>query len=172
MAGINVPPHMEGRDLFAPDFNRDYVVAARDRCDYTIDRIRAVVTKRYKYLRNFMTDRPYLQPQYRDDRDCMIVLRELYKDGKLNEVQARFAGDERPAEELYDLEKDPHETNNLVHSPEIQHQQALGEMRTRLHKWIVETGDQGRFPETPEALKAVIKRWGDKAVNPEYDVVR
>lgn len=172
MAGINVPPHMEGRDMFAPGFHRDYVVAARDRCDYTIDRIRAVVTQRYKYLRNFMTDRPYLQPQYRDGRESMKVLRQLYQEGKLNEVQARFASEERPAEELYDLENDPHETKNLVHSPEIRHQQALGEMRTRLHQWIVETDDQGRFPETPEALKAVIKRWGDKAVNPEYGVAR
>ena len=172
MAGVNLPNHMQGRDIFAPGYRRDFVVAARDRCDYTIDRIRAVVTGRYKYLRNFMTDRPWLQPQYRDGRDYLELLRTLHGEGKLDPVQARFAGDERPAEELYDLEADPHETRNLVHSMDREHQVALGELRTTLDRWIVETDDQGRFPETDEALRAVIRRWGDKAVNKEYDRVR
>jgi arylsulfatase A-like enzyme len=172
MAGINLPPTMQGRDIFAEGFHRDFVVSARDRCDYTIDRIRAVTTDRYKLLRNFMTDRPYLQPQYRDERDTMKVLKQLYQEGELNEVQARFVSEERPAEEFYDLEADPHEIDNLVHSPDPEHQRALGELRTLLDRWIVETDDQGRYPESPEALKAVIQRWGDKAVNKEYDAVR
>ena len=170
LAGIAIPPHMEGRDVFAEDYHRDYVVSARDRCDYAIDRIRAVTGKRFKYIRNFMTDRPYLQPQYRDGRDYLELLRSLYAEGKLNEVQARFASPERPAEELYDLKNDPHETRTLVHDPA--YAQQLGEMRSLLHRWIVETGDQGRFPESDAALRAVIQRWGDKAVNEEYDRVR
>ncbi len=170
LAGINIPSHMQGRDIFAPDYHRDHFVAARDRCDYTIDRIRAVVTKRYKYLRNFMTDRPYMQPQYRDGRPEVKAYKQLFEDGKLDPVQAAFASPVRPAEELYDLETDPHETVNLVHDPK--HAQALGEMRTRLHRWIVETDDQGRFPESDAALKAVLKRWGKRAVNKEYDRVR
>ena len=172
MAGIDIPDHMYGRDMFADDFHRDYVVAARDRCDYTIDRIRTIVTDRYKYIRNFMTDRPYLQPQYRDGQDYMNVLKQLYNEGKLNEVQSRFVSDERPAEELYDLKNDPYETNNLVHSYKREHAQVLGELRTILYRWIIETDDKGRFPESDEALKAVIDRWGDKAVNPEYDRVK
>ena len=67
LAGIPVPEYMEGRTMFGPDYQpRDYIVAARDRCDYTIDHIRAVRTKQFKYIRNFMTGRPYTQPQYRD----------------------------------------------------------------------------------------------------------
>lgn len=172
MTGIEVPDHMHGRDMFAPDFARDFVVAARDRCDYTIDRIRAVVTDRYKYIRNFMTDRPYLQPQYRDGSDYMEVLKQLHREGKLNEVQARFVSDERPAEELYDLKNDPHETNNLVHSWKREHAMALGRCRTILHRWIIETDDKGRYPESDAALRAVVDRWGDKAVCPEYNRVR
>lgn len=172
LAGIEIPDHMQGKNMFDKDFNREYVIAARDRCDYTIDRIRAVVTDRYKYIRNFMTDRPYLQPQYRDGRDYMEVLKRLYKEGELNEVQSKFVSPERPAEELYDLKNDPHETNNLVHSSKREHAMALGELRTILHRWIIETDDKGRFPESNEALKAVIDRWGEKAVNKEYDRVR
>jgi hypothetical protein len=80
--------------------------------------------------------------------------------------------DERPAEELYDLQKDPHETKNLVHSSKREHAMALAELRSILHRWIIETDDKGRFPESNEALKAVIDRWGEKAVNKEYDRVR
>ena len=172
LAGIDVPRHMQGRDAFAPDFHRDYVIAARDRCDYTIDRIRAVVTQRYKYIRNFMTDRPYLQPQYRDDREYMTVLKELYERGELDEVQARFVREDRPAEELYDLREDPHETRNLVHSPERDHQEALGTLRTALAEWIVDTDDRGQYPESDAALRAALDRWGDDAQNPEFDRVR
>ncbi len=172
LAGIGVPGHMHGMDMFAEDFHRDWVIAARDRCDYTIDRIRTVVTGRYKYIRNFMTDKPYMQPQYRDGWDTMENLRQMYKDGELNEIQARFPGEERPAEELYDLQEDPHETNNLVHSYKREHAMQLAGLRDILCRWIIETDDKGRFPETDEALKAVIDRWGDQAVNKEYDRVR
>ena len=68
-----------------------------------------MVTKRYKYLRNFMTDRPYLQAQYRDGRPEMKAIKQLFADGKLDAVQSVLAGPHRPAEELYDLEADPHE---------------------------------------------------------------
>jgi len=171
-AGIDVPAGMHGADAFDPDFHREFVVAARDRCDYTIDRIRTVVTDRYKYIRNFMPDRPYLQPQYRDGREYMTVLKELHETGELDAVQSRFVGDDRPAEELYDLREDPHETENLAASPAYDHQRVLGELRTRLHRWIVETDDRGRFPESDDALAAVVQRWGDDAVAPEYDRVR
>jgi hypothetical protein len=119
-----------------------------------------------------MTDRPYMQPQYRDDRGSLKVLKRLYRAGKLNAVQTRFVGDERPAEELYDLRNDPHETKNLVHSWRREHAMALGRLRTILGRWIVETDDKGRFPESDKALKAVVDRWGDKAVCPEYNRVR
>ncbi len=172
LAGIGIPDHMHGMDMFTEDFHRDYVIAARDRCDYTIDRIRAVVTGRYKYIRNFMNDKPYLQPQYRDGWDSIELLRSMYKEGRLSEVQARFAGEVRPAEELYDLWEDPHETNNLVHSWKREHAMQLANHRDILYRWILETDDKGRFPETDEALEAVIDRWGDKAENKEYERVR
>lgn len=172
LANIPVPETMHGMDLLGEDFSRDYLIAARDRCDFTIDRIRAVTSKRYKYIRNFMTDRPYLQPNYRSDWPEMRILQELYESGDLNEVQAKFVGSDRPAEEFYDLQSDPHETNNLVHSVNRTEATALAEHRDALYRWILETDDKGRFPESPRALRAVINRWGDKAVNPEYDEVR
>jgi len=171
MAGIPVPGHMEGRDLFARDFTpREYVIGARDRCDYTIERIRAVITKRYKYLRNFLTDRPYLQPQYRDGRREMITWKQLRKEGKLTPAAAVFVGDEKPAEELYDLQADPHEVRNLARDPK--HKAELERHRALLAKWMKETDDKGQYPESAEGLLQVLYRWGDRCVNPEYAAVR
>ncbi len=172
LANIKVPDNMHGMDMFADSFHRDYVISARDRCDFTIDRIRAVTTDRYKYIRNFMTDRPYMQPNYRSEWPIMKILQDLYAQGELNEVQAHFVRDYRPAEEFYDLWEDPHETQNLIHSYKREHAQALAEHRDILNRWILETDDKGRFPETDNALRAVIDRWGDNAVNPEYDELR
>ena len=59
-AGIEVPKHMEGADFLAEDYTqRKFVVAARDRCDYAIERIRALVTPQFKYLRNYITKQQY-----------------------------------------------------------------------------------------------------------------
>jgi len=171
LAGIEVPHWMEARDVLAPGYKpRQYIIAARDRCDFTIDRIRAVRTERYKYLRNFMTDRPWMQPQYRDGHDYVKVAKQLYAQGKLTPVQARFFGPDRPAQELYDLSEDPHETKNLVHDPASRN--VLAEHRRILQQWILETDDKGQYLESKAGLRCVLKRWGDKCVNPEYDLVR
>lgn len=45
----------------------------------------------------------------------------------------------RPAEELYDLENDPDEVHNLAQDPKCK--ETLVEMRTRLEKWQMKTGD-------------------------------
>ena len=172
LAGVDPKkfPWLEGRDFFAPDHQkRDFVISARDRCDYTIDRVRAVTTKRYKYLRNFLTDRTLMQPQYRDGRPHMEITRQLFKEGKLNEVQA-FKWNKRVPEELYDLENDPHETVNLVNDPA--HAEALAQHREILAKWTKDTDDQGQYPESIDSLRGVLKRWNKQAVNPEYDRVR
>jgi len=171
LAGVKPGAWMEGRDFFADDHTpREYVVSARDRCDYTIERVRAVTTKRYKYIRNFLTDRPFMQPQYRDGRDYIEVPRQLYKEGKLNEVQAFWWSPTRVSEELYDLKNDPHEINNLARHPD--HIDALSRHRKLLTGWIQQADDQGRYPESIDSLRGVLKRWDKQSVNPEYDKAR
>ena len=170
MAGVNRPAAMESRDMFAPDYARPFVISARDRCDYTIDRVRAVVSKRFRYIRNELTDRPYMQPQYRDSWAVTKQLRKLAADGALNDDQMRFYGDSRPAEELYDLDSDPHQLTNLSEAPV--HRGALMLHRAILDNWIKQTGDRGQEPESEAGLRAVLARWQDKCVNAEYASVR
>ena len=171
LAGVEKSSWMEGRDFFAPDHKaRRFVISARDRCDYTIERVRAVTTKRYKYLRNFLTDRPFMQPQYRDGRDYIETPRQLYHDGKLSAVQAFMWSETRVPEELYDLKNDPHETVNLA--GDSKHAKVLGRHRAILQSWIKQTDDQGQYPESVDSLRGVLKRWDKQAVNPEYDKAR
>jgi len=82
-----------------------------------IEKIRAVVTPRFKYLRNYLTDRPYMQPSYKDPWPVSKRFRELMAAGEMNETQLVFFSDERVPEELYDLENDPHEIHNLAADP-------------------------------------------------------
>lgn len=171
LADVQPGAWMEGRDFFGKNHTpREFVISARDRCDYTIERVRAVTTIQYKYLRNFLTDRPFMQPQYRDGRDYIEVPRQMYKDDKLNELQAFWWSPTRVPEELYDLDNDPHETRNLVNDPA--HAEALAKHREILEKWIKDTDDKGRYPESVVSLQGVLKRWDKQAVNPEYDKAR
>jgi len=65
IAGIPVPHHLQGAALFDLDYReRECVFAARDRCDETIETIRCVRTRRYKYIRNFQSYRPHLQASF------------------------------------------------------------------------------------------------------------
>ena len=171
VAGIEVPGHMEGRDFLADDYEpRGYVISARDRCDYTIERIRAVVTPKYKYLRNYLTDRPYMQPSYKDPWPVSKKFRQMMADGEMNQTQLIFFGKTKPKEELYDLANDPHEIHNLADDPKFAKE--VQRHRDILKQWIEQTGDQGQKTESDAGLLAALKRWGDKCVNPEYDRVR
>lgn len=172
LAGIERPEYMEGRNMFDETKKREYVISTRDRCDFTIDRIRSVRSKEFKYIRNFMTDRPYTQPTYMDvdGIEFVEVMHQLHADGKLNDIQDRFMSDERPTEELYDLKKDPFELNNLAANPE--YEAILKKHTAILDQWIVDTGDKGQHLEDEENLKLMLGIWGKHAVNPEYETLR
>ena len=173
LAGIPIPEYMEGRNHFDNSSeSREYIISTRDRCDFTIDRIRSIRTKKYKYIRNFMTDRPSTQLTYMDVNgvEFVKVMKQLYNDNKLDSVQARFFLDERPEEELYNLIEDPYEVNNLAASPE--YVTILKKYRKILNDWITETNDKGQFPENEEGLKLMLGIWGKNAINVEYDPLR
>ncbi|WP_420320017.1 sulfatase [Flagellimonas sp.] len=173
LADISIPAYMEGKNIFDDtEEERKYVISIRDRCDFTIDRIRSVRSKDFKYIRNFLTDRPYTQPTYMDvdSVEFVQVMRKLHADKKLDSIQERFMSNERPAEELYDLRNDPFELNNLANDPD--YSTTLKEYANVLDEWIKETDDKGQYPENEEGLKLMLGIWGEHCVNPEYDPLR
>ena len=149
-AGIRIPEHMQARNILANDYSpRKAVFSARDRCDETVDHIRSVRTESFKYIRNFLPERPYLQPcRYKDAKSILIALRDWNAKNKLNSTQKLIFRETRPTEELYDLTRDPHEIKNLAVIPE--YADKLKEMRRRLNRWMRRTNDQGQIPETTE----------------------
>jgi arylsulfatase A-like enzyme len=163
-AGIDIPEYMQARPLFGPQAQpREYVVSARDRCDETVDRIRSIRKGNYKYIRNFYPKRPYLQPSlYKDKKPFMAPLRKLYAEGKLNAVQSLIMAETRPEEELYYLSEDPWEIRNLADDPK--HLDKLREMRGILSNWIIESDDQGRFPESEAAYDSQLKGYLESQV--------
>jgi N-sulfoglucosamine sulfohydrolase len=154
LAGITPPAHLDGRVMLGPEARkRDYVIAARDRMDETVDKMRAVRDKRYKYIKNYMPERPYMQSNnYKETQYPMWnLMKGLHAQGKLTPAQALFLAPTKPAEELYDLEADPYELHNLAAEPT--QQKRLQEMRAILEKWIKDTNDQGQFPEAASAAQ-------------------
>ena len=169
--GVPLPEWYEGQNLFADDFQpRTWVAAAKDRLDHTIDRVRTVRTDRFRYTRNFKTDRIFLQPQYRDSRDYVKNLRQLYATGKLSPKLTEIYFGERPAEEFYDVRSDPAQVHNLIEDPAFAEE--IARHRELLQKWIAK-GDDGEGEESHEELayQAQDHKWG-RAVNPEYELVR
>ena len=148
IAGIETPQHMHGGAFLGNQraVPRDYVYAARDRMDETLDIIRAVRDKRYKYIRNYRPDLPYAQRiSYMDEMPTMKEWRRLAKEGTLEGPAAIFFQPNKPVEELYDTQADPHEIHNLAGDP--QHAKTLVRMRGAHERWREMTFDLGLTPE-------------------------
>ncbi len=171
LAGIPTPNLMQGRTLFGDKAKpREYAVIARDRCDETVDRIRAIRQDNFKYIRNYFPNRPYLQPcAYKDAKPFMKPLRDLYDSGKLNAVQSLHLAETRPKEELYDLSADPFEINNLASKPG--YADRIERFRATLDSWEVSTNDQGRTPESEAMYDSDMNAYlspGMRKKNPDY----
>ncbi|MFC2124355.1 sulfatase [Bacteroidota bacterium] len=147
LAGIKVPDHIQGMSfLESGEEEREYIISMRDRRDETVDRIRTVRNKDFKYIRNFYPERPYTQfNAYKKYRyPVLTLLEELKANNDLTIAQQPFMESSRPAEELYDLKNDPWELNNLATN--IDYQRILTEMRTQLDEWLIQA-DKGIYPE-------------------------
>jgi uncharacterized sulfatase len=155
-------PPMQGIVFLGPQAQeRKYIFAARDRMDETYDRIRAVRSKQFQYIRNFEPQLPYSQRiAYMDEMPTMQVWRRLNAEGKLNDVQKLFFAPTKPKEELYDCDADPHEIHNLADSP--RHQGVLKEMRAALDHWIEQTHDLGAVPEAELIKRGLVKDVSDR----------
>jgi hypothetical protein len=165
MADVPIPEYFQGRPLFEGRPRR-YVFGARDRADDMYDLSRAVFDGRYLYIRHYL---PHLAPMqeglimgpYR--KESHKELHRIHAAG-LDTAQSCRLWSQRPVEELYDIQRDPRELDNLAR------RQALAEIKDRLaiklREWILETCDSGFMPE-PE----MHRRANEAGVTP-YDVLQ
>ncbi len=147
LAGVEPPEHMQGH-AFAGKFQQSkpkYMFGFRDRMDERYDFIRTVTDGRFQYIRNFNPHFIYGQyVAYNFVTPSTAAWKRDYLAGKLNQAQSAY-WNLKPTEELYDLQADPDEVENLVDSEE--HQAILKELRGALYGWCEQIRDVGFLPE-------------------------
>jgi uncharacterized sulfatase len=113
--------------------------------DERTDLVRSVRDQQFIYIRNFLPHRIYGQYlNYMFQTPTTRVWRQLYDQGKLKPPQTYF-WEPKPSEELYDLNADRWEVNNLAAAPA--HKATLERLRAALHESILQTRDVGFLPE-------------------------
>ena len=147
IVGVKPPKYMQGHAFMgkheAPE--QPYAYGFRGRMDERCDMVRVVRDKRYIYVRNYMPHKIYGQYiAYMFQTPTTQVWKRLYDEGKLQPPKT-FFWETKPAEELYDLENDPDEVNNLAGSPE--HQDILKRLRKAQREKAIEIRDLGFLPE-------------------------
>ena len=160
LAGVPIPESMQGQAFLGQQKSatpRKYSFAARDRMDSEYDRVRAVTDGEFKYIRNYMPEKPnYQNVKYRLQNPLMIHLLELNSKGLLNANQARWFAPTKPAEELYHTKTDPWEFKNLIGNP--LYEEKLRELRKAHEDWVLTYGDLGALDE----MSMVRNWWGGK----------
>ena len=149
LVGIDPPEDVAGRS-FAPLLRDERGSESYEERDQIFgemtwhDRynpMRAIRTERYKYVRNFS-----LLPR-------VFVPLDVVPTPSGRSVHEEFHVEDRPEEELYDLETDPHEQVNLASDrpmyepesagsdPHPEYVDVLEDLRARLEEWMVATDD-------------------------------
>ncbi|MDJ1479784.1 sulfatase-like hydrolase/transferase [Cytophagaceae bacterium YF14B1] len=154
LLNIPVPEYLQGQAFLGGQQKapRQYAFTFRGRMDECIDMVRSVRDKKYHYIRNYLPHKIYGQHlDYLWKAPSMQSWEREYKAGRLNEVQSRFWLP-KPAEELYDIEDDPHNITNLASQP--QYEKVLLRFREANQKYIKESKDVGFIPEAILSRKA------------------
>jgi arylsulfatase A-like enzyme len=173
LAGVEPPEWMQGRAFLGPHATPDpeYLYGFRGRMDERYDMVRSVRDQRYVYLRNYMPHRPYGQyVEYMFQTPTTQVWKRLYDEGALRPPQTLF-WEPKPSEELYDLENDPWEVNNLAGS--ASHQEVLARMREALDAHTRGIRDVGFLPEYELHRDEQVRSTWERAQDPAaYDFDR
>jgi uncharacterized sulfatase len=172
----SVPEYMQGQNFLDPATPKhEAVFAARDKMDDTHDSMRAVRTKKYKYILNLMPERAYCQLNEYKERSYPVLaqLNVMLAKGQLNRQQVHFMQSVKPVEELYDIEADPYEVNNLFDSKE--HNLIRKDLGKKLAAWRKEINDDGpteefrkggwpsTYPTKPlEEWEEILAKWNAK----------
>jgi beta-glucosidase len=167
LTGSEVPSYMQGRIFLGPKTEPEPEVhfSFRGRMDERIDNARAISTKRFLYIRNYMPYVPWMQYlQYLWEMKATQAWDEHVKSGKATEVQARFFKPKGWTEELYDMQNDPDNVDNLIENPN--YAQVADKLRKALRQQQIKFYDAGLIPESE-----MVKRAADNNLT-IYDMVR
>ena len=154
VTGRSLLPALESRRSGRVEPERDHVVTALERhtwCrpDGATYPVRALRTHEFLYLRNFAPDRwPTGGPDFvssnktfHGDMDAGPIKTYMESEECRRKYprQYELCYGKRPAEELYDLTKDPHQVANVALDPA--YRAAKGRLWARLEEYLKRTGD-------------------------------
>ena len=158
IAGIDIPKIYQGKPFLGARKSlkkRKYLFTASDRFDELTDRIRAVKSKRFKYVRNYNIEKPHaLNVVYRTQMNLMKHLNELNKSNSLSDKQKLWFQVPKRPEEFYDLENDPFELNNLIEDEKFAPH--INKLKLQLDSWLKNINDLGGIPEK-ELARILVK---------------
>ena len=147
LAGVRPPEWMQGSAFLGKFIGAvpQFLHGFRGRMDERLDLVRSVTDGRFVYIRNYLPHLIYGQHiDYMFQTPTTRVWKDLHDKGALNPVQDVF-WNEKPPEELYDLQTDRDEVKNLAASPA--HQEIKARLRAAQREHIVRIRDIGFMPE-------------------------
>jgi uncharacterized sulfatase len=148
IAGVQPPDYFHGTAFAGTrqQEGRGLAFGFRGRMDERIDMSRSVTDGRYVFIMHYLPQLPEGQHiGYMFQQASTRVWHDLFVQGdQLKPAQEAF-WKPKPSEELYDLQNDPWETNNLVGNPDQNVTRAR--LSIGLGQWMVQTRDLGIVPE-------------------------
>jgi N-sulfoglucosamine sulfohydrolase len=156
-AGIPIPDYMTGKSFIQPDFHHEYIYSTRDRWDEIPEKSRSLTGLQYKYIRNDEYSVPHDRYMGYTEfyRPALHIMRKLNMEGKLSEAEKVFFIDVKPMEELYDLQKDPFELNNLANDAKFNDVLVAMRNETRKQEALNQSSDKRNEPQPSEAYKVL-----------------
>ena len=159
-----------GKPAIADPDGEPFLYGARDRADDLQDLSRTVRNARYRYTRNYMPYLPYIRKAaiFSESKGSVgVLLREMKKENPHPLTVEMFQP--KPFEELYDLETDPLELNNLAADP--QYAGIRDGLKSELESWILRIRDAAFLPEGEMMRRAAHDSVYDMAQDPvRYDL--
>ena len=105
--------------------------------------IRSVRNEKFKYIWNFTPEIPFRNACVKSKEFQSWIRAAEAGDGRAAERVRRYQ--HRPAEELYDVSKDPLEWKNLADDP--RYAETKSKLRAQLDDWMKQQGDKGQQTE-------------------------
>lgn len=166
--GLPVPKEMTGRSFLKrlreqPFEGRKYAFSERGahgsglpNNSAAFDLGRCVVTPTHKLIYNALWQLPYSPVDFAGDPHWK-ELQQLHTEGKLDPKFDRlYFAPTRPMFELYDLQHDPHELNNLAGKPEAAAVEK--DLKAALQEWMILERDFLPLPVPPPAQRPMMMR--------------
>jgi len=152
--GTKIPDWMQGHAFLGKQKTADphYAFMFRGRMDESYDMSRSLCDHKYRYTRNYMPHRIYgIRNNYQWNAPSMQSWERTFLAGQCDAVQSIF-WNTKPAEELYDIENDSWEVNNLATDPT--YRKILERMRAAHNAWVSDILDVGFIPESEYQTRA------------------